>query len=77
MNTQQSPHLHLHGSVTPNNHAMARRTPTTTEQFQADEAAFYKLTDKFEGYKASIDMPVPTEGNIETAAKFAIRLVDH
>ena len=56
---------------------MARRPPSAAEQFQTDEAAFHKLAEKFDGYKALIEVPAPTECNIEAAAKFALRLVDY
>ena len=56
---------------------MARRTPSTLEQFQTDESGFHKLAEKFDRYKVSIEVPFPTECNIEAAAKYAIRLVDH
>ena len=53
---------------------MSRRAPSALEQFQTDEAAFNELAEKFEGYKALIEVPAPTQRNV---AKFALRLVDH
>ena len=56
---------------------MARRPPSAAKQFQTDEAAFTKLAEKFDGYKALIEVTAPTERNIEAAVKFVLRLVDH